>query len=156
MTRHEIVSKVEGAWSELKRVLDRVPDDEIEVPGVVGAWSVRDLMGHVATWDAEAHRTLRQFLIDGDASSLVAWADVDEFNARESERKSATSVAEIYRSLAQTHLELVELLSGLDEADFARNEVETRIRIDTYDHYPDHGDQIARWLEGRGLIPSPG
>ena len=154
MTRHEIVSKVEGAWSELKRVLDRVPDDETEVPGVVGAWSVKDLMGHVATWDAEALRALSQFLIDSDTSALVAWADVDVFNARESKRKSATSVAEMYRALEQTHLELVELLSGLDEVDIARNEVETRIRIDTYDHYPEHRDQIARWLEGRGLDPS--
>ena len=145
--REGVLRAMDSAWSELKSAIALVPHDRVDVPGVVGPWSVKDLIGHVATWDQEALQALRRYLSDRDAKALVTWPDVDDFNARETARKRDTSLAELRRQLDETHLQVVELVSGLAEAEFASSEVEARIRIDTYDHYADHTGQIIRWLD---------
>ena len=122
--RQGVLGAVSSAWDELKRAIALVPHDRVDVPGVVGPWSVKDLIGHVATWDQEALQALRRYLSDRDAKALVTWPDVDE-----------------------SHLQVVELVSGLAEEEFASSEVEARIRIDTYAHYADHTAQILRWLD---------
>ena len=146
--REGVLRAMDSAWLELESAIRRVPDDRVDVPGVVGPWSVKDLIGHVATWDQEAIQALRRYLSDRDTKALVTWPDVDDFNARETARKRDTSLAELRRQLDETHLQIVELVSGLAEEEFASSEVEARIRIDTYDHYADHTAQILCWLAG--------
>ena len=77
----------------------------------------------------------------------VTWLDVDKFNARQWEVKRKRELADLRIELEDTHRELVDLLSGLPEEHFGSNEVHERIRIDTYEHYEDHGLEIRRWLE---------
>ena len=153
--RDGVLRAMDSVWSELESAIRRVPDDRVDVPGVVGPWSVKDLIGHVATWDQEALQALRRYLSDRDAKALATWPDVDDFNARETARKRDTSLAELRRQLDETHLQIVELVSGLAEAEFASSEVEARIRIDTYDHYVDHTGQIIRWLDTPDSTDAP-
>ena len=144
--RQRILSAVSSEWEEFKRSIALVPQDDFDVPGVVGSWSVKDLIGHVATWDQEAVRALRRFLADRDANALTTWTDVDGFNAREADRQRETTLPELYNELEESHLKLVELLSGLAEVELGLSEVETRIRVDSYEHYADHKGEILRWL----------
>ena len=144
--RQRILSAVSSEWEEFKRSIALVPQDDLDVPGVVGSWSVKDLIGHVATWDQEAVRALRRFLTDRDANVLTTWTDVDGFNAREADRKKDATLAEHYNELEESHRELVELLSRLAEVELGLSEVETRIRVDSYEHYADYKGEILRWL----------
>ena len=148
--RQGVLGAVSSAWDELKRAIALVPHDRVDVPGVVGPWSVKDLIGHVATWDQEALQALRRYLSDRDAKALVTWPDVDRFNARDVARKRGTNLAELHRGLDGSHQQVVELISGLEDVEFGSSEVETRIRIDTYAHYADHTAQILRWLAAPG------
>ena len=148
--RQGVLGAVGSAWDELKRAIALVPHDRVDVPGVVGPWSVKDLIGHVATWDQEALQALRRYLSDRDAKALVTWPDVDEFNARDVARKRETGLPELHRGLDESHQQVVELISGLEDVEFGSSEVETRIRVDTYAHYADHTAQILRWLAAPG------
>ena len=144
--RDDTLNTVSRSWQVLERAIALVPDDRVDRPGVIGSWSVKDLIGHVATWDREALQALRSYL-DDDATALVNWPDdIDGFNAREAARKTATDLTVLRRELAESHRQVVELISSLAEVEFEAREVETRIRVDTYDHYADHTAQILDWL----------
>ena len=115
------------------------------------------MIGHVATWDREALQALRRYLVDRDAKALVTWPDdIDGFNAREAARKRATDLAVLRRELAESHRQIVELISSLGEEELETREVKARIRIDTYEHYADHTAQILHWLDGGSGRRPPG
>ena len=153
--RDAILNTVSRSWQVLEGAIALVPQDRVDTPGVVGPWSVKDLIGHVATWDQEALQALRSYLADGDARALATWpADIDGFNAREAARKRGSDLAVLRRELAESHRQIVELISDLPEVEFKTREVETRIRVDTYDHYADHAAQILRWLDAPGSPPA--
>ena len=151
MNREETLSAVSMSWQELKSAIAQVPEDSLDERSVGGPWSVKDLIGHVATWEMEALQALRCYLDDDDFDALTAWPeDLDGFNARQVESKRETCLDQLRLELDDTHSRTFELISGLSEADFERSEVSERIRIDTYYHYEDHAGQIRRWLEGAG------
>lgn len=149
MNRDQVLDRIDSAWSDFTNVIDGVPDELFDLTGAVGSWSVKDVIGHVATWDREALNALRQFVEDRNFRALVTWPDVDEFNARQWEAKRKSDLADLRVELENTHRELVGLLSGLPEEYFESDEVHERIRIDTYEHYADHGPEIRQWLEGK-------
>ena len=157
MNRKETLSAVNETWQELKDAIALVPNDRLDETGVVGFWSVKDLIGHVTTWEKEALQALCRHVNDSDTRALAAWPDdLDGFNAREVEGKKGTGLAQLRRELDDTHSRIVELLATLGEAEFLSNEVKERIRIDTYDHYADHAGQILRWLDASGAIRQKG
>ena len=149
MNRAQTLARIESAWSDFADVITSVPDGMMDVPGAVGSWSVKDVIGHVATWDLEALRALRRFVEDRNTQALVAWPDVDEFNDQQWKSKRGIELTELRRELEDTHRDLEDFLSDLAEEDFEIPEVQERIRIDTYGHYDDHGPEIRRWLEGK-------
>ena len=95
MNRAQTLARIESVWSDFTNVIDSVPDELIDVPGAVGSWSVKDVIGHVATWDREALDALRQFVDDRDSRALVSWPDVDEFNAQQWEVKRKSDLTDL-------------------------------------------------------------
>ena len=151
MNRSETLSAVSNSWQALNEAIALVPDDRIDEPGVVGSWSVKDLIGHVTTWEEEALQAPRRHLDDSDTRALAAWPDdLDNFNAREAEGKRGTGLTQLCRELDDCHAQILGLVSTLGEAEFQLSEITERIRIDTYDHYADHAGQILRWLDASG------
>ena len=149
--REKILDAVGNAWRDLGGALASVPETRIEEPGVVVQWSVRDLIGHVTTWEQEAIQALRRHLSNGDVKALVTWTDVDGLNAGESARKRALSLARLRREFEESHSDLIALLSAFPEDKLASKEVESRIRIDTYEHYAEHTGHIRDWLSARSV-----
>lgn len=145
-SREEILDALRCARRDLEDAIASVPEGRIDEPGVVAEWSVRDLVGHVTTWEQVAIAALRRFLADRDLKAVVTWTDVDGLNARESRRKRELSLAQLRAEFEESHSQLTALLSGFPEDELAQEEVETRIRVDTYAHYAEHTAHIRDWL----------
>src|SRR5215203_2827753 len=63
----QIVSK---AWLELKRVADSIPDAALEKPNTIGTWSGRDMLGHLAGWEAIGIDFIEQLEEKGEHDKL--------------------------------------------------------------------------------------
>jgi hypothetical protein len=144
--KDETLAEIDTAWKALQDTLARVPRGWIEEPGVVERWSVKDLIGHVTTWENEAIKSLRAYTAQGDVEAL-AWPDVDALNERTVAAKRNNALTDMRLDSDETHRRLIQLVKALSPDEFTVPEIENRIRVDTFAHYAEHTEHIAQWLE---------
>ena len=121
-------------------MLARVPSERMDVGGVVESWPMKDLVGHITTWENEATKSLQNYLQHNDLNMLAWPADLDAFNARTSEEKRNRSLADLFDDMETTHEETVRVIQAMTEEAFEAPEVMARIRIDGCEHYYAHTD----------------
>ncbi len=143
--RREMLTKVGSSWEALQEALGRVPPHRLEEAGVVEAWSVKDLVGHVTSWERQAMSTIRAFHQSGDADDLE-WAAVDEFNAATSEHNTSRSLRDLRSDMETVHDELLAFLGELSDELIGDDQVQRRVRVDGYEHYKEHAEHILDWL----------
>ena len=143
MNRGQLLKRIEGRWKALHQAMEGLPEKAVMEPGVVGQWSVKDLMGHVTTWERE---TLAHLTAIMGGVPTPSYDGVDPFNARESAKKQGLPLQEIRRQMADTHEELLAFLADVPEEHFAtETRFRRRLRLDTYAHYREHASQISAW-----------
>jgi hypothetical protein len=120
-------------------------------PGVAGAWSVRDILAHVTTWEEEALKHLPLILKGGQPPRYsVRYGGINAFNAQMTEQKSSLSLPEVLRQLDETHRRLIDFIQRAPDDQFIREtRFRHRLRLDTYSHYPKHAEAIRKWREQR-------
>jgi len=149
--RPQLLKRLDTAWEAFKASYAGLSDPRLLEPGVTGAWSVRDILAHVTTWEEEALKYLPLILEGGKPPRYsVSYGGIDAFNARMTEQKSGLSLAEVLAQLDDTHHRLVGLIQSVPEDQFTREtRFRRRLRLDTYSHYPQHAEAIRRWREQR-------
>lgn len=155
--RHRLLRRLDTAWLDFQESYAGLSRPQMLQPGVTGAWSVRDILAHVTTWEEEALRHLPVILEGGRPPRYsVAYGGIDAFNALMTERKKALSLAAVLRQQEKTHRRLVAYISRTPE-DQLRSETRfrRRLRLDTYGHYPIHAAAIRKWRASRGLTRPP-
>ena len=146
----KLLGKLDDAWTAFHEAYAGLTGDELLIPGVTGAWSVRDLIAHVTWWDAEALKHL-PLILDGGrpARYSVTYGGIDAFNALMTERKAGLSLAEVRREAVETHNRLVAYAMSVPPDEVMANErFKRRLRLDAYGHYPIHTGEIRQWRAG--------
>jgi hypothetical protein len=149
MDRRRLRRRLDGAWAEFNASYAGLSDAELMKPGVTGAWSVRDILAHVTTWEEEALTHLPLILQGGTPPRYsVEYGGIDAFNARMTQQKAGLSLATVRRQLGEIHCRLVDLIEAVPE-DALRGErrFRHRLRLDTYGHYPLHAEAIRQWRQ---------
>src|SRR4051812_26232191 len=67
--RLDILQRTSASWLALKKTIDGLSEADLSRPGTIGSWAGRDLMVHIANWDEEMTRLLR----DLDAGKPERW-----------------------------------------------------------------------------------
>jgi hypothetical protein len=147
MNRSQLLERSERAWEAFKNSYAGLTDAELTAPGVMEAWSVKDIIAHVTAWEAEALTYLPLILDDGTPPRYsIMYGGIDAFNARVTERNSAVALAEVLQKQDDTHRRLIAFVQGAPEDQFTREtRFRRRLRLDTYSHYPHHTEAIWNW-----------
>ena len=149
MNRQQLLQKVDKAWAEFKESYAGLSDSQLTEAGVMGDWSVKDILAHVTTWEEEALKHL-PLIIKGDRPPRysIQYGGIDAFNALMIERKQDLSLTDVLQQQEETHRRLIDYLQSLPEEHFAREtRFRHRLRLDTYSHYPKHAKAIREWRE---------
>ncbi len=151
MHRRQLLKRLDTAWEAFKASYAGLSDSQVVEPDVTGAWSVRDILAHVTTWEEEALKCLPLILEGGQPPRYsVSHGGIDAFNARMTEQKSGLSLAEVRAQLDDTHRRIIALIQSVPEDQFTREtRFRRRLRLDTYSHYPQHAQAIRKWREQR-------
>jgi DinB superfamily len=148
--KERVLKKLDEAWTAFNESYAGVSDHWLIEPGVTGDWSVKDILGHVTTWEGEALTYLPLIVAGGRPPRYRRYGGIDAFNARRAEEKRGLSLAEVLRQLEDTHSRLIDLVRRTPDAQFTRaTRFLRRLRLDTYSHYPLHAAAIREWRKQR-------
>ena len=152
MTRRQVLEKLASAWNDFTGSCAGLSEADLVKPGVIGAWSVRDIIAHVTTWEEEALKHLPSILDGGTPPRYsTTYGGIDAFNAQMTVRKAALSLSEVLGQQEEVHEQVIALVERVPEDLFLREtRFRRRLRLDTYSHYPKHAEAIRRWRRDGG------
>jgi hypothetical protein len=147
--RRQLLRRIDRAWRDFQDSHAGLSNEQMLEPGVTGAWSVRDIIAHVTTWDEEALKHLPLVLKGGKPPRYsLTYGGIDAFNARVTEQKKDLSLPEVLRQMNDTHRRVLNLIESAPESQLkGETRFRHRLRLDTYGHYPKHAQAIRKWRE---------
>jgi hypothetical protein len=155
MTKSEILTALnEGRERFLEAIEDLTPD-QMKETGVVGEWSVKDILVHLTRWEAELVKLLWQASQGQKPTSAhFSSSSVDDLNARwyqESRSRPLERILEDFHGVRAQTVRRVEDFSDEDLTDPKRylwlNDAPLWewIAGDSFEHEAEHGAQIRAW-----------
>ena len=147
----ELRRDLDAARDELSAALENADRTLLTVPGLVGDWSARELVAHLAHWvdwastclDAAAAGTL-------DTLGSDDW-DVDAQNADVAAAVASLPMSAVRDREAESYERLVALLAGLDPALLAMpapwgGTLDTIVVANGPGHYAEHAEHVRSWF----------
>jgi hypothetical protein len=152
--RAKLLDSVEKEHARWEAVLEDVGRKRMTESGVVGSWSVKDLIAHVTWSENEMLKLLGERSLE-NASKL--WElPVDERNRIIYEENRDRSLEEVMREADQVYHGVLEEIQALSEEDLHEPShyegmpsewIPWQIIMgNTYKHYAEHTGDIANWL----------
>ena len=149
-TRARVIAAIDAAWRDFRRSVQQLPPHDMETPGVCDRWSVKDLLGHITSWETRAATALLTGVPDDPGDP----ADVDEFNRAEAARKAPLTLRDIVVELESTHRALQSALADAPEGLFeSGSRFRETLDANTFSHYVEHTAQIRTWAAVRRHPP---
>lgn len=140
MIKEQVRAAVDDSWRSFKRTLEPLTSADMEVPGVCGDWSVKEVMTHIAAWESRATASL----IAGIPGPELEHADA--FDEAERRRHKDMGVAETSTHLEATHRALRDAIDASSpELFISGSSLRRELDEGTVLHYDDHADGIRVW-----------
>jgi hypothetical protein len=151
MDKQQLLRRLDNAWIAFQDSYAGLSESDVLEHGVTKAWSVRDIIAHVTTWEEEALRHLPTILEGRKPPRYsVTYGGIDAFNALMTTKKAGLSIAEVYRQQQEIHRQIIDAVARTPDAQLAHEtRYRRRLRLDTYHHYPKHAEAIRRWRAQR-------
>jgi hypothetical protein len=153
--REALIKDLDGEYETLYGALMSLSDAD-KVRPMLDAWSVKDILAHIAAWLREGTRALEALARGEQATpeSLVD-DDVDARNDRFVEQWRGASVQDVQTELHLAKDAFSRAMRALPQEAFAEGEVARRIVCgEGIDHFSEHARQIWKWKE-RGNVGRP-
>ena len=142
---------------EFMRLLDEITEEEAVAHGIIGSWSISDMVGHVADWEQLMLQAARHILDESEpAVEIPPHYDTETHNAVLAAARADKSWPENYRYLLFTQQAVDEFVNKLMPEDWAKrgpypwlNDQGSLAELIDHiaGHYPDHTPDLERWYE---------
>lgn len=157
MNKREIMRALEESHEPILQVLDGLSDEEMLEPGVVGDWTLKDVIAHLARWEAELVKLLwqvRQGL--HPTSILVGEMDYDSINARWQQEDKSRPLERILADFYGVRNQTLRRMGDFKDQDLVDPErypwlngkpLWLKIAGNSFAHDQEHLEQINHWLK---------
>jgi hypothetical protein len=164
MNKRELLDELESSRERFLELLDDLADDAFEEPGVIGVWSLKDVLAHLTRWEAELVKLLWQ-ISQGQVptSAQFSQISVDTMNEkwyREMRSRSLDLVLQDFHSVRNQTMRRVEEFLDKDLMDPNRYRwLEGKplwkwVAADSFEHEDEHALQVKTWKELKNT-PNP-
>jgi hypothetical protein len=155
MNKDEILEALEDEREKFLDAIEGLNEPELLQPGVVGQWSVKDLIAHITLWEAELVKLLWQ-TAQGQKPTTVHFSgvDMDARNAawyQEQKDRSMERIVADFAAVRKQTSRRVEAFSDKDLNDQSRfswlrgHPLWEWIAEDSFAHEAEHTAQILDW-----------
>lgn len=154
LTRLQLLARIEAGWEELQKALQGLDDESMTGVDPASGWAIKDHLIHLAAWEQGIAFVLTNRPRHvGMGLSAEQWGNLtmDEMNEAIYEGGHQRLAAESLANLREAHMEMLNALAELDDADLSRDYSEFDrgaeysgrpivgwIIGDTYEHYREH------------------
>ncbi|MCA9832124.1 MAG: ClbS/DfsB family four-helix bundle protein [Dehalococcoidia bacterium] len=155
--RRRLLIELERERSQLFRNIETCRIRDIEHP-FIGDWSLKDIVGHVASWEAEVLVAIRE-MSEGQRPSLLDFPEeqLDRWNWQHVERKRDLNFWSLMEQLRGGRVRLMaELESISDEALTDTGSTYLTLVKSIIDHDREHWHEIAARLAGMSGVRATG
>ena len=161
MTQDEILDALEDERENFIEAIDGLSDEAVLEPGVVGDWSIKDILFHICMWEAELVKLLWQ-AAQGLPPSAVFFSglSVDEINAAWMAEGQARTYDQVWDDFQAVRKQTVRRLSAFNDKDLNDPERYTWLKDhplsdwiaeNSFGHEKEHTAQIKAWRLKQGL-----
>ena len=139
--RTELIREEDRGWAELHALIDRLSEGDLLRPGYTRDWTVKDMLGHLACWWAEAASQLERTRVGTYEPRKV---DVDRLNAQFYEAMKDIDPHTVLAELHASRNKALEELGRLPELTPPAEEwfTESGAR-----HYDEHLPELRAFVE---------
>jgi Mycothiol maleylpyruvate isomerase N-terminal domain len=146
-----LLATLDAARNDLLDALADVDEDLVTAPGVVGDWSVRDLVVHVAAWAEHAAGAIDLATSGRGAEFAYSPTETDAMNERILADARTTSPAAALAREATAFAQLRDRVAALDPSVLSTrlgngDSVDEVIGYDGADHYAEHTAHLRAWF----------
>ena len=152
MSRDEALARFADSRQMLLKAIESVGEKDIVQTPVEGVWTIKDVLGHLASWEAICLEPLARG-VEGHPIECAAVADYMAWNDEQAASKCALPLGDIlaeYSSTRQTVVSLVEKLPAAQweqPCSFPWGGVGSVADLlqGFYEHELEHVEAIERW-----------
>jgi DinB superfamily len=142
----EILAHVTKARVGLTSVIYGLSEVDLVTEGVVGKWSVKDLMAHVGRWESVCFDVLQKHLHGEQVAE--DYRDATAYNDKWEAELRALTLQESIELFETAHYRLFGLLSALTPEQW-NGYVRAWTMGSTWHHFEEHAEQIRAWRAAR-------
>jgi hypothetical protein len=161
MNKKEMITALEKGRAEFLDMIGNLSDENMEIPGVVDSWSIKDILVHLTRWEAEIIKFMWQTRrgIQPTTAHFDQFS-VDETNERwyqESRKRPVNIVMSDFLGVRNQTIRRVKELSHSDLTDAGLyswlngKPLWDWIAGDSFGHEAEHRVQIEDWMTREGL-----
>ncbi len=155
MTKQEILDAMQDSRTKLLKAIDGLTPAAMQETGVVGYWSLRDVLAHLNRWEAELVRLLFQ-VKQGQMPDFptLTERDFDKINARFHKESLGRSIDLILEDLHTVRKQTIRRLGDYTDQEISEpnyypalkgNALLPYIVSNTFEHETEHTAQILEW-----------
>jgi hypothetical protein len=149
--KRRAIARMTRSRAATLRLLARLPDEALLRPRTQGAWSIKDVLAHIAAWEAEGAERMR-LVTRGRADRVHFFddmAEADRYNARAVAAARGVSLPVMLGRLARARAALVTALRALPAEALRdpshRYPVVTWLPEFAWTHEEGHAAEIRAW-----------
>lgn len=146
--KEELLARTEAEFGALREAIRGLDEGGLTRP-MLGSWSVREILIHIAGWHREMTPVLER-LARGEkpVPEGVSYDDADPWNAKFVEAKRGVPVSAILSELEDSYRAFLAAARAVPEERYAPGKTATRlVEGNGPHHYREHGDQIRAWRQ---------
>lgn len=140
----------------LEDAISALTDEQLTTASLEGGWAPKDLLAHLAFWEASMLDRLRRAAAGEQIARLASTPEeatrvIDERNERAFQEWRTRSLSDVRAVFTASYRDVLETLQGLsDEQIFGADGISKGLGYpaieliagDTYEHYREHGDTM--------------
>ncbi len=151
----ELIRLIRATSTRMELLLAQLSVAEINQPGAVGVWSVKDVLVHIGFWERYAVNILHA-AARGETPDLFADDSTERNNASVVAQYYQRSLAAVIADWQQAREDLLEAIEDLEDEDlndadrFPWNEGRSlldRLTGNSFGHEQEHIEQIRAWMQ---------
>ncbi len=161
--KFRLLEQMRTEYAFFGRTLELLAPDEMLIPNVIGWWSVKDTVAHLACWMEDVVRWFDQ-AGHGQKPDIPLGGFTDEYVNRLNDQRSARDkdqpLSAVLARFRQAHLDVCELVEDLSERSLFESDWDGlftsppwRLIVgNTSDHVYEHLVSIREWLVERRAL----